>query len=741
MAIHQAKTSNLFIALAVALVPSSILLAAGLYNCSPVQANTLKAQAIAPQFSVNEVKHHPQSHLPGIYHLPGMYHPVFEAQAIATVQNTDQSFPVATDKNHLSPNALGLRHALLNFTGVLGVCLGFSLVLLRQADLQKKKIHQLKQESRLLALEIAQRQQLEATLRQAEEKYRGMFEHSTQGIFQISPDGQYISANPALAHIYGYDSPQDLIATLARGEHQLYVNPQHQQEFVAAIAQQGCVTHFEAPIHRKDGEIIWISENARAVYDANQVLIGYEGTVTDVTERKRTEARLRQYAFYDVLTGLPNQTLFLERVGRAIHQAKLDENRLFAVLHVDLDRFHQIKYSFGYQVAEQLLVASVDRLVSCLPPSTLIARVGADDFAILLEAIPNPDYATDLADHIHQAFTTPFNLKGRDVFTTASLGLAFSSIGYEYPEDFLQAADIAMHQSKILDLPHPLVFTTTMQTEAIARLQLDTDLRQALKRQEFQLYYQPIVSLANHQIIGLEALVRWQNKLQGVISPAEFIALAETTRLIIPLGNWVLREACRQLQIWQRMFANPALFVSVNVSPIQLAQPDFLDQVDQALQEHNLAPSSLKLEITEGAVMENTRWVTEKLEQLKARQIQLCIDDFGTGYSSLSYLHSFPFDTLKIDRCFITCLSKDDNSLEIVRTIIMLAQTLGMDLVAEGIETGEQLAHLKTLPCQYGQGYLFSKPLDSSAVERLIKQKSQGLNNVTAIDYYSRLRG
>ncbi|WP_190488332.1 EAL domain-containing protein [Microcoleus sp. FACHB-831] len=470
-------------------------------------------------------------------------------------------------------------------------------------------------------------------------------------------------------------------------------------------------------------ERIYLVHTLPVKNERGQIFAGMAMT-QDITERKCAEEQLRFYAFYDSLTGLPNRAWFLERLEKSIEEAKEQPDRLFAVLLLDLARFQMVKYSLGHIVADQLLTATAIKLSGCLRPNDAIARVGSDEFAILLPQIREPQDAIRVAERIQQQLTSPFNLDGHELFCSASVGIVLSSMDYRQPEDYLQAADTAMHQAKKSGkVPHA-VFVPAMHTGAIARLQLETDLRRALKRQEFRLYYQPIVSLKSGTIKGFEALVRWQHPERGMVSPAEFIPLAEETGLIVPLGAWVLRESCRQMRVWQLAFPNCTedVTISVNLSGIQIIQPGMIEQIDEILQETELDPSCLKLEITESVIMDNAEFVRNLLEQLKARNILLCIDDFGTGYSSLSYLHRWPIDTLKIDRSFVNGIGVEGHSREIIWTIVTLAGNLGMEVVAEGVETAQQLTQLRMLKreCHYGQGYYFSKPVDSVKAGQLL---------------------
>ena len=440
----------------------------------------------------------------------------------------------------------------------------------------------------------------------------------------------------------------------------------------------------------------------------------------EILERKRIERKLVHSAFHDVLTGLPNRALFIKRLERSLVQSEQSQDYSFAVLFLDLDRFKVLNDSLGHMIGDELLCVIAQRLKSCLPDGATVARFGGDEFTILIEAI-DLDTATQVAKRIQAELALPFVLNQQEVFTSVSIGIALSCPEYQQPEELLRNADIAMYRAKKLGRARYSVFDTAMHLQAVKLLQLDTDLRHAIERQEFQLHYQPIISLSTGSISGFEALVRWQHPVRGLISPAEFIPLAEETGAIVAIGKWVMFEACRQLCEWQKYPAcQKSLMISVNLSVKQFLQPGLSEQVAQILQETGLDPCQLKLEITESAIIENTESAFVTFSQLKALGIQLCMDDFGTGYSSLSYLHRFPFDILKIDRSFIRELRVNEQNLEIAQSIVTLAHNLDMVVVAEGVETLEQLAFLKGLKCEFGQGYLFSKPIGSLQAERLI---------------------
>jgi len=557
--------------------------------------------------------------------------------------------------------------------------------------------------------------------RQAEEQYRSIFENATEGIFQTTPDGRYIKANPALARIYGYESPKELIANLSNIGQQLYVKPNRRVEFHCLMQKYKEVSEFESQVYRKDGSIIWISENARTVYDPSGALSYYEGSIEDITKRKQAEERLQHNAFHDVLTDLPNRVLFLDRLKQAVKHAERQEDYLFAVLFLDLDRFKVVNDSLGHLIGDQLLITIARRLEMCLRTTDTVARIGGDEFAILLLDIKDATYATYIAERIKQELSLPFTLSSHKLFTSASIGIVLANKASGYLNDLLRNADIAMYQAKAQGKACYQVFDTAMCDQSYARLRLETDLRQAIERQEFCIHYQPIVALETGGIVGFEALVRWEHPTRGLIFPAEFIPTAEETGLIVPLGQWVLARACHQMYEWQVQFPlSPPLSLSVNLSVKQFTQLDLVKQVAQILQETNLDARNLRLEITESVLIDNFESVTAALLQLKGLGVLLSLDDFGTGYSSLSYLHRFPIDALKIDSSFVSAMGFGGKNAKVVQAITLLAQALEIDVIAEGIETVEQQAQLSALHCKYGQGYLFSKPLDTDTTSALI---------------------
>jgi diguanylate cyclase (GGDEF)-like protein len=440
---------------------------------------------------------------------------------------------------------------------------------------------------------------------------------------------------------------------------------------------------------------------------------------------EETKEHFRHAAFHDPLTGLPNRAMFTELLRAEIETAKRNKNHLFAVLFLDLDRFKNVNDSLGHTHGDLLLVAFAERLEKILRPVDTLARFGGDEFAILISGISDATSAIKVAERIQSELSQPFELDRNSTFATASIGIALSSSGYDRSEDILRDADIAMYRAKENGKARYEMFDQDMHTRAVSRLQLESDLRQAVEQKEFCVYYQPIIALETGRLSGFEALVRWNHPRRGVVSPLDFIPVAEETGLIVSIGQWVLEEACRKVREWQ-LCSPPhrALSLSVNLSARQVAQPDLLDRIKAALEKSRLDPHHLKLEITESVVMDNAEAAALMFKQLRALGVQLSIDDFGTGYSSLSYLHRFPLNYLKIDRSFVMRMTTDNDNA-IVKTISTLAQNLGMQVIAEGIETAEQYEQLKSLGCEYGQGFLFSPPLDTDGVLRLLSQTNE----------------
>lgn len=486
----------------------------------------------------------------------------------------------------------------------------------------------------------------------------------------------------------------------------------------AAHAERAERERAEAEHARAEAERLRAEQAERHVSELNRYVQKLEGTSKELQESRE---HFRHAAFHDALTGLPNRTLFTEHLRLALGRAHQNDEYRFCVLFLDLDRFKNINDSLGHPCGDELLIMIARRLETCVRQSDVVARFGGDEFAILLESIQGPSDAIYVAEKVLQTIAAPFKLTNHEAITTASIGVALSSPNYKEAEDIIRDADTAMYRAKEGGKARYEIFDTAMHTRAVTLLRLETDLRRAIENDELRVYYQPIVSVTTGQLHGFEALVRWHHPERGVVSPTDFISLAEETGLILPIGLNVFREACRQLRVWQqRSFSERDLIISVNLSAKQLMEHDLVQRIAEVLQETQLKPWHLKLEVTESVVMENPEIATITLAKLRALGVLLSIDDFGTGYSSLSYLNRFPLDILKIDRSFISTMNQSDENLQIVKTIVTLAGNLGMEVIAEGVETEEQLNQLRLLRCQYAQGFLFSQPMNAMDADLFI---------------------
>lgn len=449
----------------------------------------------------------------------------------------------------------------------------------------------------------------------------------------------------------------------------------------------------------------------------------------EINERQRVQQQLIHDALHDSLTGLPNRNLLIERIEFTIAHAKRNPDYKYGILFIDLDRFKVINDSLGHSIGDQLLIAVSNLLQECVRENDLVARLGGDEFVILLDGIKSIQDATSIGERIQQKMRSPFELESQNIFTSASIGIVLGSTEYSNPADLMRDADIAMYRAKDKGKARYTIFDQTMYDETLKLVELENSLRFALKRNELTMHYQPIISLDNNHLVGFEALIRWQHPERGAISPVEFIPIAEDTGLILDIGEWLLKEACQQLQTWRQQFASVpqinSLKMSINLASQQLQEPEFIQKLDQILLETGLEGSSLRLEITESVLIEPEGTIQNTLRQIKNRNIKLSIDDFGTGYSSLSYLRRFPIDNLKIDRSFIQQMNFDSENFEIVRLIITLAKTLGMKTISEGVETALQLNQLKGLGCEFAQGYLFSIPLAPKEIELMLAKYPQ----------------
>jgi diguanylate cyclase (GGDEF)-like protein/PAS domain S-box-containing protein len=570
------------------------------------------------------------------------------------------------------------------------------------------------------------RKRAEEALRESEERYALAARATNDGLWDWDLESGRVFYSPRWKAIVGCDeaevgdSPDEWFSR---------VHPDELTRLKAEIAAHldGRTAAFEME-HRmlhKEGDYRWILSRGLVQRRPDGAPHRLAGSQSDITEGKVA----------DPLTGLPNRLLFMDRLGRSLARAKRRPDYVFAVLFLDLDRFKDINDSLGHLAGDRLLLAVARRLEACvrtgdsvfrLDTSHTVARFGGDEFTILLEELRRPADAALVAERLLTELGRPFNLDGSEVFTTASIGIVSDGQGYAEAEDLLRDADTAMYRAKAMGKARYEIFDGAMREHVVERLRLETDLQKGIERREFCPYYQPIVSLVTGRLAGFEALVRWRHPQRGLLEPAAFLSAAEETGLIVPIGQVVLRESCLQLQAWQRRFpsAEP-LTISVNLSSREFMQPRLVEDITAILLECGLEPGSLKLEITESVIMEKSDGMTARLRSLQALDVKLGIDDFGTGYSSLSYLHRFPLNSLKIDRSFVGALGTSEGNAEIVRAIVTLAHSLNLDVVGEGVETPQQLALLRTLGCEYGQGYLFSRALESAAAEELIASSPQ----------------
>ncbi len=568
-----------------------------------------------------------------------------------------------------------------------------------------------------------ERKAADKAMRESEQRYALAIRGANDGIWDWNLIASTIFFSPRWKEMIGAGADQ-----LTSNPEEWFgrVHPADRPALEAAIQAHldGRTPHLEAEyrLRHTDGSDRWMLVRGLAVRDSNGTAVRMAGSQTDITARKNAEARLLHDAFHDALTGLANRALFLDRLQLALEATKRRDNGQFAVLFLDLDRFKNINDSLGHAVGDALLQLISQRLADFLRPGDTLARLGGDEFAILVNGVDEPSAAVHVAGRIHALFAKPFLVRGNEVFTSASIGIALTTTGYGSAEEILRDADISMYRAKSGGGNGTQIFDRKMHDAAVALLKLEMDLRRSIENGDFIMYYQPIVSLTRGRLVGFEGLVRWRHPERGLVAPQQFIGVAEETGLIVPLGWWVLEESCRQLETWQRRFPfNPPLSISVNVSGKLFRQPDMVDRVVGILEHTHLDPSSLRLEITENILMDHGEAALKKLTELRALGIELQIDDFGTGYSSLSYLQRFHYDTLKIDRSFVAEMANSGDADAIIETIIGLASLLGMNVIAEGVETLQQFRLLRGMRCPQGQGFLFSHPVPPARAEELIR--------------------
>ena len=568
--------------------------------------------------------------------------------------------------------------------------------------------------------DVTERIEAERALRESEERYALAARGTKDGVWDWNLVTDEIYYSPHWKEMIGYGEeeisdapdewlgrihPDDVAAVRARIEAHLRGE------------EEQCECEYR--LRNATGDYRWMLGRGLALFDENGAATRLSGSQTDITERKLAENQLEHNAFYDTaLTNLPNRALFAERLDRTIARGNRQPEHTFAVLFLDIDHFKKVNDSLGHLTGDRLLIEAATRFQRCLRPGDTVARFGGDEFAILLDDVGSIDDVHQVADRIHAELETPFPLDGHEAFVTVSMGIVMGQGDAANAEELIRSADTAMYRAKGAGRGRHEVFEATMHARAVRMLEMETDLRRALERDELRLHYQPIIDLASGKINGFEALVRWQNPQRGLVSPADFIPLAEENGLIVPIGWWVLEEACRQAQAWKTRFG--PLQMSVNLSPKQLSQPDMFERVQGALNRTGFDAHLLKLEVTETVIMESAHASVEMFVSLKKLGVSFSMDDFGTGYSSLSYLHRFPLDAIKIDRSFVSHMKPGGRDHEIVNTIISMARGLKMNVVAEGVELPDQLVYLRAMGCDYAQGFWMSRPLPSAQIEELM---------------------
>ena len=576
----------------------------------------------------------------------------------------------------------------------------------------------------ILINDVTQKMQAEEALQRAEAKYRSIFENAVEGIFQTSIDGKFLIANPMLAKIYGYESPDDLIANLTDIQSQLYVDPNRRQVLINLLKEQEDVTLFESEVYRKDGSIIWTSENIHIVYDVAGNILYFEGTVEDITASKLAKAEIEHLAFHDSLTNLPNRVLFRDRLSTALVKAEeqlqnhLKESSieiksilpLLAVLFLDLDRFKLVNDTMGHAAGDRLLIEVAKRLSDCMVANTFLSRMGGDEFMIFVPELQSVESIQQFAQLILQSFEQPFFVEEIPLYIGTSIGISLYPNDGMDEETLMKNADTAMFRAKERGRNHYQLYNHAIGAKVKEYVAIENGIRQALDRSEFQVFYQPQINLLTGEIDCMEALARWLHPELGWVPPNQFIPAAEEHGLIVRLGEWILQTACQQNKTWQKQ-GLPPIRMAVNFSAQQFQFANLCDRIMQILSETELEPQYLELEITESLVMQDQTTTIKMLKQLQASGMSISIDDFGTGYSSLSYLRLLPVSSVKIDASFIREIPQNADDSAITSAIIVMAHSLNLSTIAEGVERKEQLEFLRSHHCDSVQGYLFSRPV------------------------------
>ena len=562
-------------------------------------------------------------------------------------------------------------------------------------------------------------------LTESEERFRSAFTYAPIGIGIVSPDGKWLKINKALSEILGYTEEEFLAM-----EFQSMI---YEDDLGDTLVKLHELTTGKVPACQleqrylnKRGEIVWVSWSVSTTSDHKAERPNLIFQIQDITVKKLTEEQLQYKATHDALTGLPNRAYFMARLEQALEKVRDNPSYKVSVLFIDLDRFKIVNDSLGHQIGDELLMGIADRLRECLRPSDMVARLGGDEFTILVEGKYEPREVVRIAERIREKFLSPFNLSGHEIFSSASIGILHASDKYTKPEDVMRDADIAMYQARRAGKSRHEIFNQHMRDAVKETLQIETDLRHAIEKQEFGVYYQPIYSFETDKIEGFEALARWEHKTLGMIPPSRFIPLAEEIGVIDALGEQILRRACEEGCLLQQSAPEAESFVlSVNISCKQFAQLKLVENIKQILEDTQFSPRNLKLEITESVFLEHTETAIEILRQLCDIGIEINIDDFGTGYSNLHYLMQFPITTLKIDRSFISPIQENGQNIEIVQMVMMLARSLRMKVIAEGVETQAQYNQLKDLNCEGAQGYFFGKAMNFEEARNYFREKNR----------------